>query len=90
MQAYFKDLRQFLSDVQDVMGDDLYGIILEPDFLGYMQQLSGKRPEQIKTWVRFDETVGDDGKRACSNVLTGGPITYLTLIPSPVTLISMP
>jgi GH18 family chitinase len=76
MQAYFKDLRQFLSDVQDVMGDDLYGIILEPDFLGYMQQLSGKRPEQIKTWVRFDETVGDDGKRACSNVLTGGPITY--------------
>ena len=76
MQAYFKDLRQFLIDVQDVMGDDLYGIILEPDFLGYMQQLSGKRPEQIKTWVEFDETLGSDGKRQCSRVLTGGPIVY--------------
>lgn len=38
MTAYFKDLNVFMDSVQNVMNGDLYGIILEPDFLGYMQQ----------------------------------------------------
>jgi GH18 family chitinase len=57
MQAYFKDLKNFLTDVQDVLGDDLYGVILEPDFLGYMQQLSGKQPDQIKSVVNLTRDV---------------------------------
>ncbi|MFN0202751.1 MAG: T9SS type A sorting domain-containing protein [Bacteroidia bacterium] len=38
MTAYYQDLNNFMDSVQTVMNGDLYGIILEPDFLGYMQQ----------------------------------------------------
>ncbi len=38
MTAYFQDLSNFMDSVQSVMNGELYGIILEPDFLGYMQQ----------------------------------------------------
>ena len=38
MTAYFNDLNTFMDSVQNVLQGDLYGIILEPDFLGYMQQ----------------------------------------------------
>ena len=37
MTAYFNDLNMFLDSVENVMHGELYGIILEPDFLGYMQ-----------------------------------------------------
>ncbi|HSH67283.1 MAG TPA: hypothetical protein VLB84_16175, partial [Bacteroidia bacterium] len=38
MTAYFNDLNMFMDSVENVMKGELYGIILEPDFLGYMQQ----------------------------------------------------
>lgn len=38
MTAYFKDINVFMDSVQNILNGDLYGIILEPDFLGYMQQ----------------------------------------------------
>lgn len=45
MQAYFKDLKFFLDIVRNYGGDELVGIILEPDFIGYMMQNSnGNNP----------------------------------------------
>ncbi len=38
MTAYFNDLNNFMNKVETIMQGDLYGIILEPDFLGYIQQ----------------------------------------------------
>jgi len=52
MTEYFIDINIFMDEVAKVIGDDLYGIILEPDFLGYMQQQSGTPdPTQIATAV---------------------------------------
>lgn len=52
MTAYFKDLNIFLDSVENVMKGELYGIILEPDFLGYMQQNAVPNdPHSIKTSV---------------------------------------
>lgn len=39
MQAYFKDLNDFMDDCNSIMDGDLFGVLLEPDFLGYLQQL---------------------------------------------------
>jgi len=47
MQAYFKDLKFALDIISLEGGDDIVGLILEPDFLGYMMQNSGKQPNQI-------------------------------------------
>ena len=47
MTAYYKDLEFFLDIVEEYAGDELVGVVLEPDFLGYMMQQSGKRPEDI-------------------------------------------
>jgi len=44
MTEYFQDLNNFIDDCTSVMGDDLFGILLEPDFLGYMQQLEPSIP----------------------------------------------
>ncbi len=38
MTAYFADINAFMDSVQNIMNGELYGVILEPDFLGYMQQ----------------------------------------------------
>lgn len=38
MNDYFQDLNLFMDEVQEELQGELYGIILEPDFLGYMQQ----------------------------------------------------
>ncbi len=61
MTLYFQDLEGMIDDMIDVMGDELFGIILEPDFLGYMQQLAvsngeaSNDPSQIATAVGTDE-----------------------------------
>lgn len=47
MRAYFRDLRFTLDLIRTLAPDDPVGIILEPDFLGYMMQQSGLRPGQI-------------------------------------------
>ncbi len=52
MTEYFIDINTFMEEVEGVVNGDLYGIILEPDFLGYMQQQSGTNdPTQIATAV---------------------------------------
>ncbi|NJO89394.1 MAG: hypothetical protein HC831_10890, partial [Chloroflexia bacterium] len=56
MTAYFEDLNIFMDQAQDVLQGELYGIILEPDFLGYMQQnaearLGTNKPGEIPTAV---------------------------------------
>jgi len=38
MNDYFQDLNTFMEEAQTELKGELYGIILEPDFLGYMQQ----------------------------------------------------
>ncbi|MGL4330572.1 MAG: hypothetical protein ACRCSD_08260, partial [Clostridium sp.] len=47
MDAYYKDLMFFIEIINKYAGDETVGIILEPDFLGYMMQQSGKRPAGI-------------------------------------------
>jgi hypothetical protein len=52
MTAYLNDLNMFMDSVENVMKGELYGIILEPDFLGYMQQNAiPNDPTTIKTAV---------------------------------------
>lgn len=51
MDAYYKDLKYFLDICKNTAGDDTVGIVLEPDFLGYMMQQSGKQPNQISAMV---------------------------------------
>ncbi|MCK6556738.1 cellulose binding domain-containing protein [Candidatus Binatia bacterium] len=51
MSAYFDDLMKALAIVRSEGGDDVVGIVLEPDFLGYMMQLSGLQPHQITAAV---------------------------------------
>lgn len=38
MTAYFNNLNLFLNQVKTELGDEFFGVVLEPDFLGYMQQ----------------------------------------------------
>ena len=38
MTAYFENLELFLNQVKDIVEDEFFGVIFEPDFLGYMQQ----------------------------------------------------
>lgn len=52
MTEYFIDINVFMDEVESVVNGDLYGIVLEPDFLGYMQQQSGTTdPTQISCAV---------------------------------------
>ncbi|MFA6066112.1 MAG: cellulose binding domain-containing protein [Candidatus Babeliaceae bacterium] len=45
MQDYFKDLQFFLNIVKTQGGDETVGIVLEPDFIGYlMQNSNGNNP----------------------------------------------
>ena len=48
MEAYYKDLKFFLDIINDYAKDELVGIILEPDFIGYMMQLADATPTQIE------------------------------------------
>lgn len=55
MTAYFADLDNFMTQVENVLQGELYGIILEPDFLGYMQQNAVPNdPGLITTCVSAD------------------------------------
>lgn len=58
MSAYFDDLLKALAIIRNEGGDDVVGIVLEPDFLGYMMQLSGLQPHQITAAVH---AAYDDG-----------------------------
>ncbi len=49
MTAYFNNLKLFLNQVKDEVGDEFFGVVLEPDFLGYMQQNS--EPTSLATAV---------------------------------------
>lgn len=56
MTAYFEDLNIFMDHAQEILQGELYGIVLEPDFLGYMQQqaeaaLGSNNPNLIETCV---------------------------------------
>ena len=49
MTAYFENLELFLNQVKDIVGDEFFGVIFEPDFLGYMQQ--NAEPPTLSTAV---------------------------------------
>ncbi|MGL5149033.1 MAG: cellulose binding domain-containing protein [Clostridium sp.] len=51
MEAYYKDIKFFLDICKEFAGDETVGIILEPDFLGYMMQQAGKMPNEIPAVV---------------------------------------
>lgn len=55
MTAYFENLNLFLDKAQSVMQGELFGVILEPDFLGYIKQEShASSPDQFITCVAPD------------------------------------
>lgn len=47
MEAYYKDLKFLLDICNEYAKDEQVGIVLEPDFIGYLMQQSQKRPTQI-------------------------------------------
>lgn len=53
LKFYFKDLKFLLDTIAAKAGDDLVGIIFEPDFIGYMMQNSGLQPDQITANTRL-------------------------------------
>jgi len=52
MTAYFNNLNLFLNQVKAELGDEFFGVVLEPDFLGYMQQFN----EPITTTTAVNAT----------------------------------
>ena len=74
MAAYYENLSLFLSQATAVMQGELYGVILEPDFLGYMEQNSGLAPAAIPT---ADGTLTDTVKRINAKVRAeGGNVVF--------------
>lgn len=69
MAAYYSNLATFLSETTSVMQGELYGVILEPDFLGYLQQNSGLPPSAIAT---ADGTVPDTVRRINAAIRASG------------------
>ena len=70
MAAYFQDLNTFMDSVQNVMSGDLYGVILEPDFLGYMQQnATPNDPNTIPTAVGLTTIAPNAGTSSARTVL---------------------
>jgi len=61
MTAYFRNLKLFLDVVKRESPDDLVGVILEPDFLGYLAQNAGKPASAIPaaTKAAYDSGVLD-------------------------------
>jgi hypothetical protein len=49
MTEYYKNLDKFLTDATAVMQGELYGAVLEPDFLGYMQKDIKLAPNLLPT-----------------------------------------
>ncbi|MEZ5351604.1 MAG: cellulose binding domain-containing protein [Bryobacteraceae bacterium] len=52
MTAYFANLRLFLDIVRRESPGDTVGVILEPDFLGYLAQNAGRAPADIPAATR--------------------------------------
>ncbi len=66
MNDYFDDINIFMEQVESVANGELYGIILEPDFLGYFQQngvlhLGTNDPSLITTVVGKDSIAENAG-----------------------------
>lgn len=49
MTAYYENLDKFLTQAKEVMQGELYGVVVEPDFLGYMQKDANPDPSKITT-----------------------------------------
>lgn len=64
MQGYYKDLKFALDIINKAAKDETVGMILEPDFLGYMMQNSGKRPAGIfaRTSAAYSSGILDAAK----------------------------
>jgi hypothetical protein len=60
--AYFRNLKMFLDIVQRESPDDLVGVILEPDFLGYLAQNANRPASEIPAATRgaYDAAVLGD------------------------------
>ncbi|MBX7132490.1 MAG: cellulose binding domain-containing protein [Fimbriimonadaceae bacterium] len=58
MRDYFLDLKFALELIRANAPDDPVGLVLEPDFLGYMMQNSGVRPGQISAVTSAAYTSG--------------------------------
>lgn len=55
MTAYFQNLNRFLEKTQSVMQGELFGVILEPDFLGYIKKDGHhSAPDHFVTCVASD------------------------------------
>lgn len=52
MSAYFTNLRMFLEIARRESPDEMVGLILEPDFLGYLAQNAGRPAAEIPAAVR--------------------------------------
>jgi len=62
MNAYFGNLGLFLDKTQSVMQGELFGVILEPDFLGYIKQGGNVlTPDQFITCVGRDTIAAGAG-----------------------------
>ncbi|MFN4257861.1 MAG: cellulose binding domain-containing protein [Gemmataceae bacterium] len=51
MEAYYQDLKRALDLIWSEAPDDHVGMILEPDFLGYLMQNSGLQPDEIMAFT---------------------------------------
>lgn len=58
MADYYKQLKLFLDIIKAESPDDPVGIILEPDFIGYMAQNAGKPASQISAVTQAAYTAG--------------------------------
>jgi hypothetical protein len=71
MEAYYQDLKFFLDLVREEAGDEVVGIVLEPDFLGYMMQQSGGTGQDAVP-VPPDELLAQTNAAYSSGVLDAG------------------
>lgn len=75
MTEYYKNLAKFLGDAKAVMQGELYGAVLEPDFLGYMQKDIKLAPDKLPTWdgnlVKTVEKINKQIAQDGGNVLFG-------------------
>ena len=58
MAAYFKNLKLALDIIDREAGDDLVGLLLEPDFLGYLAQNANQPAAVIPAATRGAYTSG--------------------------------
>ncbi len=58
MAAYFRNLKLFLDIVRRESPDELVGMVLEPDFLGYLAQNAGKPASEIRAVTRMAYETG--------------------------------